>query len=576
MNNICRHGAMGLVFAISSTLWAGEIPGSGGKLDYGTDDLPIPLPIAHNVTPPRTGTLLAAAAAAEKIPFKKMQLLVELGESRMVEGVPTLVASLGDENAGCRANAAVGIAIAGADDTRNEGARKALLADAQLPARLKALGADPDAHVASAALQAQISLQGPGSPAIDAALKSSVAQVLAVAIEAASQPQQAKIIVQRFDSIPVGLRPRAIAALGRSGDTSHAELLIALANGGDVQQAVAACQSLATLAIADAAPHLRRLTDASHPTLRREALRAFGKCAKEGRLELATARLTDADVTVRQAAVEVVGANLTAGAVASIVPHLATDYEPLYRATRTALISAKDDATREMCIQAAGKLLHDASPRRQEDGSYVLGMYRSAHELERQVELLDFSVEKPDWKLIEQVARSVGQIAQQAPRAAIVKLVNARSELIVAQTNSSPAVNAAIIAGGQMGATEILPACDRVLAEDPMRSDTNARLAAAFAIGVAGTPSSPGVDRLFNVLNSPMDAGKIEALKAIGNLKIPGAADRIQSFPTSESYVLQWLIQWATARINGVPAQHPVTMITWSARSSISDVERFQ
>ena len=563
-----------MVFAISSALSAGEIPGSGGKLDYGTDDLPIPRPISRNATPPRTGTLLAAAAAAEKIPFKKMQLLVELGESRMAEGVPTLVAALGDANAECRANAARGIAVAGADDTRNEGARKAMLADTQLPARLKALGADPDAHVASAALQAQISLQGPGSPAIDAALKSPVAEVLAVAIEAASQPQQAKIIAERFDSIPVGLRPRAIAALGRCGDTAHARLLIAQANGGDFQQAIAACQSLGMLAIADAAPHLRRLTDASHPTLRREALRAFGKCAKEGRLEVATARLADADVTVRQAAVEVIGANLAPSAVASIVPHLATDYEPLYLATRAALIAAKDDATRESCIQAAGKLLHDANPRRQEDGSYVLGMYRSAHELQRQVELLDFSADKPDWKLVEQVARSVGRIAQQSPRAAIVKLVNSRSELITAHLESGPAVNAAIIAGGQIGATEILPACDRVLAEDPMRSDTNARLAAAFAIGVVGTPASPEADRLFGVLSSPMDTAKVEALKAIGNLKIPNAASRIQSFPTSDSYVLQWLIQWATSRITGEPAQHPATLITWGARSSISDVER--
>ena len=204
----------------------------------------------------------------------------------------------------------------------------------------------------------------------------------------------------------------------------------------------------------------------------------------------------------------------------------------------------------------------------------MLGMYRSAHRLDRQIELLDVSKDKPDWKLIEQAALSVGRIGQQSPRAAIVNLVKSRGKLLAIDPKAGLAVNAAIIAGGELGADEILPACDSVLAENPMTSDGYSRLASAFAIGAAGTPNSPEVNRLFGLLSSPIESSKLEIVKAIGNLKMPGAEGRIKEFPMSDGYVIKWMIQWATARITGEPAEHPVPVLIWTARSSISDLPR--
>lgn len=69
-----------------------------------------------------------------------------------------------------------------------------------------------------------------------------------------------------------------------------------------------------------------------------------------------------------------------------------------------------------------------------------------------------------------------------------------------------------------------------------------------------------------------MDGAKVEALKAVGNLKFPGGEKKIAGFPGAESHQMQWLAQWVTARITGEPEQHPPTIYTWSARTTITDL----
>jgi HEAT repeat protein len=285
------------------------------------------------------------------------------------------------------------------------------------------------------------------------------------------------------------------------------------------------------------------------------------------RVTLAVGKLDHTDPTVRQAAAEVLGANLNPSVVAPLVAQLPTEYRPLYLATRAALIAAKDEPTRQACIMAAGALLHDANPRRQEDGSYILGRYRSAHELERHIVLLAHESVDTDWALVRQAVESLGLIGRQEARKPIASIVM-QGEALVARGGVA-ALDTAFIAAGRLGATEILPACGGVLATlDPMRADFQRRQAAVFAIGACGTEQSPEVKYVYTVLGSQMDA-KDEAIKAIGNLKLRDGPARLeQGFPMAEAAVNRWMVQWAVARIKGEPAQHPPATYPWTATTT--------
>ena len=69
---------------------------------------------------------------------------------------------------------------------------------------------------------------------------------------------------------------------------------------------------------------------------------------------------------------------------------------------------------------------------------------------------------------------------------------------------------------------------------------------------------------------------KFEAVKALGNLRQHDAVEAFTGFAYSRTAQLQWIIQWATARITGQPEQHPPTPSAWMAETSIRDVSEQQ
>ncbi len=547
----------------------GAIPEGG--LDFGIDGMPIPPALVTNQTSPRTAVLLAEAFTAEKVSFRKAQFLRELGEARMVEGVAAVVAALSDPNAQVRVAAADAIYVLGTDDSRSSSSRGKLLNNADTISRLKALLADADPAARNAALRA-LSQVDPHGNAVKVALQGNDLALLSAAVDCASSAEEGQTLLDRFKTVPEQLRPQAIAAIGRTRPEGAAQHLTDLAlTTLPVPQLAPACQAMGMLNSTQVVSRLTELLGHPHSVVRREATLALGQCAAADTLRpLGVRMLGDGDATVRQAAASVLGRVLTAGVVPLLVPHLDDPYQPLWRAARDTLEHAPAGPTREKVIQAAGGLLDNANPRRRQDGSYLLGRFRSDYRYERHLQLLA----DQDVDLMAQVAESLGLIGRQEARAPIVELAR------VADTQRAGkkilAGVKALIAGGRLGASELIPECVSILEkEEPSQMFPPARTAAAFVIGVTATADSPSVSMLYRVLDSAYDGvpAKFEAAKALGNLRRQDALTVFENpFRGKTSPAMQWIIQWATARITGQPAQHPRTPVPWTAETSIRDL----
>ena len=545
----------------------GAVPEGG--LDYGMEGLPIPAPVFVNQTSPRTVALLVEAFAAEKVPFRRVQFVRELGESRKAEAVPTVVAALSDADDRVRLAAADAIYVLATEDSRSQTSRDTLLNNADAISRLKKLIADADPGVRSAALRAlsRVELKG---EAVNAALKATDQALLSAAVDCATSAEEGQTLLGRLSSVPEPLRPRALAAIGRTGPPAAAQQLAQLATGTmPLPELASACQAMGMLSSADVLPRLTELLGHSHSVVRREAMLALGKCATaETSRQLSIRMLGDSDATVRQAAATVLGRVLTAEVAPALIPHLADPYQPLWRASRDALEHAPAGPVREKVIQLAGELLDNADPRRREDGSYLLGRFRSDHRYERHLQLLT----DENLDLMCQVAESLGLIGRQEARAGIVALAH-----VADAPHAGKKIQAgvkAMIAGGRLGASELIPECMSVLAKIPPGIYPPARTAAVFVIGVTATADSPPANSLYAVLQSSYDgpSTKFEAVKALGNLRQRDALEQFAGFRDSKTAPMQWIIQWATARITGQPEQHPPTPYDWTAETSIRDL----
>lgn len=545
----------------------GAVPEGG--LDFGMEGLPIPAPVFVNQTSPRTVALLVEAFAAEKVPFRRAQFVRELGESRKAEAVPTVVAALSDADNRVRVTAADAIYVLGTENSRSQTSRDKLLNDADAISRLKKLITDTDPAARSSALRA-LSQIAPKGDAVNAALQGNDQALLWAALDCARSAEEGQTLLGRLNTVPEPLRPRAIAAIGRTRPAAAAEQLARLASGSvPVPELASACQAMGMLGSADVLPRLTELLGHSHSVVRREAMLALGQCATaDTSRQLSIRMLGDSDATVRQAAATVLGRVITAEVAPVLIPHLADPYQPLWRASRDALEHAPSGPAREKVIQLAGELLDNADPRRREDGSYLLGRVRSDYRYERHLQLLT----DENLDVMCQVAESLGLIGRQEARAGIAAL---------AQVANAPRAGKkiqagvkALIAGGRLGASELIPECMSILAKEPPGIFPPARTAAVFVIGVTSTADSSAARSLYAVLQSSYDGipTKFEAVKALGNLRQRDALEQFASFRDSKTAPMQWIIQWATARITDQPEQHPPTSYDWTAETSIRDL----
>ncbi len=561
-----------IAMSAASLSLAAILPGSDGKLDFGIEDLPVPPVLVTNTTPPRTAQLLADAYGSRQPSFIRVQCVRELGDTRLAVALPAVKKALSDPDADVRAVAAEALVPLAADEDRSAGSRKAFLADPQAMVSLKGLLNDKAGTVRAAALRAIVAIEGAATPVVAEALASDDPDRLSAAVSLAATPQQGQTIGARLDKMPS--RFAAIRALGRVKAASQRPLLEKLAAGPDVGDAAAACESLGLLGAPESAPLLQQLCSHRHATVRRNAITAMGTCAAvDVRRRQGIAMLADVEPSVQQAAVDVLGANLTPEIVSQVGAKLGHEYKPLYMAARRALSTQTDVATRDACINYAGDLLDNAEGRRREDGSYVLGRYRSLHRLDRHIEIATNPPAKADWGSVAQAVESLGMIADPKAVPAVTAIVKRYDEL-TRSTDAAPSriTVRAFISAGRLGIREILPIAARVLKLDPMTSDTEERAAAAFCIGAAGAADLPGANDLSRVLGNGMDGNKPEVLKAMGNLRLKSALNSMKDFPMSEGALHQWLKQWATARITGQPEQHPRTPENWSARTFYRDI----
>jgi HEAT repeat protein len=286
--------------------------------------------------------------------------------------------------------------------------------------------------------------------------------------------------------------------------------------------------------------------------------------------------LKDSDATVRLAAIQLLTANLAPQVIDPVAAQLSDSYEPIHQAALAALSSSGEVAVRQACIDAAVRLLDDAQAPRRQDGSYVLGHYRSDAALERHIALAAaFDGAKPDWPVVAQAAASLGRIGRPEAKAVLLSLAASKPEKCNnPQTETATAIGNAMVACGQLGEKRVLPACHTALAGNPQMMPSILRTGAAFAIGAVGSEADTGafggvMSGAGATYESP--ATRLEVLRAIGNLRAKSQLDLTKA-ETIRGIEEQWMAHWAHDRITGQATPFQPKPDPWLADVSITDL----
>jgi HEAT repeat protein len=528
------------------------------QLDFGADGLNIPPIVVVNGHTPRTAQLLGDAYRKhDPLLWKRVQLVGELGQTGLLDAEPFLMGAMKDAAPEVRAQAARSAAMI----ERPSGA---------LLANVEKLIADPEPAVRGESVLAAAKIaraQGKQCNAVDHGLADRDTLVVAAAIRSASTLQQATQIARQLASLPADLQIEAAAAIARVHATELAPSLRPMLDG-DITQRIAALRALRDLgntALVDAIA--AKLAD-PHPTVRREALLTFGKLAPGIQREhRGIQMLADTDPTVRESAVIVLTPAPSPQAIAALAAQLDVAYRPLHAAVRQALTSPADASVRDASINLATDLLTNANLRRREDASLVLGNLRSHASFERHVSLLEWDAKDPkqtDWRLVAQAAESLGLIAD--ARAVDPLMILAKSAPDALADLKQPQLNAAsgamanaIVSLARLHHRDVLPEARRILQIDPQRCPRDIRAASAFAVGILADPGKPPGINLLGVYDSIYEAheAKFEALKALGNLRLPTASDRLKEISSTESTPdLRWIAHWSYEHCSGKTAPY--------------------
>ncbi len=566
--------------SLTSIAWCDVVPNSGGRLDYGLEGLDIPLAPLLNDTTPRTTQLLGEALRSATTTAAKVQFICEVGMCQMPESVVIIKPLITDSEPMVRGAVCGAIENLASCPGTTRGLKDAIRKEADLVTALgKVMAEDTDARCRIAALDALVALQGPDSPAILAAVAPRTvpdAGLVARALAHASRPAHLEMIQKLWPSLPESSRVIATVALGRIGDPRGAELVLALAKG-DVPARLAMLDALGGMKATSQVAVVKSGLADPHASVRRAAVGALQTVATpQMRRSQGLSRLKDSDSTVRQAAVTLLGANILPELAKPIASQLSDPYQPLYAAALKALWTSPDPAVRQACIDVAASLLDNPDPRRQQDGSYILGRYRSDAALEKHIELAaTFETPKPDWALVAQAAESLGRIGRPEAKPCVLKLAGLAVEAAhTPQGETAPAIANGMIACGRLGEKGVLPAAHRALGGDPQKMASILRTAAAFAIGAVGTTADTGAfPAIISGGSAPFESPqtRLEVLRAIGNLQ-----DKVNLGVTKATTITsvpeRWMAHWAHDRITGqtTPFTPPPSM--WQADVSITDL----
>jgi len=545
-----------------------------GRLDYGLEGLPIPPAPWRNGTSPRTVQLLGDAVSRAKTLADAVRYTREVAACELASSIAPLKNLMKDSRPEVRAEAIAGFSTLCRSRFTELKLRDAIASDKEIVAAVQAALSDSNASVRAAALNSLVAISGTSEPALERSLaKPEDAEVFRVALRLAATPQHAKAIAGVWSKLDARMQLVAAEALGRCGDAAHAPLAMPLLKGG-IPEKVAGLHALGGMKATEERAAVEGALNDGVATVRREATLALaGVVDADSRRATALRMLKDTDPTVRQAAVTVLANVTTPEVLEPVAGQLGDEYKPLYDAAKSLLSTQKDAAVKQAAIALGAKLLENSSPRRQQDGSFILGAYRSDAALEKHIAIVEGSTaEKPDWQLIAQAADSLGRIGRAEAKPALARLSHeAKKAVKSGDGDYRSAVSYAIISSARLGDASVLPDCQVGTNGSAMTTPVDLRAAGCFGIGLIGSPATAG--SLPGIIAGEMDPleAKLEAVKAIGNLKSKGQLKAL-GHDKMLSHEMLWLAHWARNRSNGEDVPFEPDVVSWRADVSIMDI----
>lgn len=532
-----------------------------GKYGFGTEGIPAPAGVEVVGTPVRAVALLADVYARATDPLTRIQLLRDLGQTRLAEALPHLQKACTDSDPLVRAEAARSIG----ENRRPEGA-----------ALLKPLLSDPDAGVRREVVIAGAKLGDPSFSAVG--FSDTDAGVIAAAIRVASSSDHADALAIRLPNFSPVRQVDAIRAIGRLGaGASHTDAIAGFLSG-NLAQRVSAAEAAGLLKASSLAPRLVALLEDEHPTVRRTSITSLGQVLEpDQKRGHALVMLNDTDPTVRAAAARVLVGAPHVSVVEPLTARLTDRYTPVHDAARDALLAAMTNASSaSVATDAAVRLLSDTAPERRADGSWLLGRRKSSAGLRRHIDLMtDNSL-----LVTAQAAESLGLIGRAEAGDALVSFVTrAKTFYATAPTDENlPIAHAnAIVSAALLGRADVLPPASSMIG-DKLTAPPRPRAAVIWASGFLGDQSV--APRLIQIIRDLMDSGdaKFESIKALGNLRSKTASGLLKPGAIPEMVggddTTNFVAHWAADRIHNTTTPYEPAPVSYTPNLSVRDLTR--
>lgn len=540
---------------------------------YGSQGVVYPPGIPFNQTPPRTVELIAQALRRAKLPSDQAHYLHELGVTRMKQAAPFVATYLDNSDPTLRAVAAGAAGI---------------IADPSLANGVNKLLGDSDPVVRRAALTASLLLtddQAAKSQIIARMLKDEQPSVVIDALSLANASDAVQIAVLLAAARPP-IAAEAIKTLARVHAVAQASVIAPFLKSDDLPVQSAAITAVGQLGDASQLPTIIPLLHAASPSIRRDAMIAFVQLAPEWQQHKVAMEVlaSDPDPTVREAACGTFARYPLASSVDLLVKQLSDPYIPLHDAARAALSHTASDAMTADIISHAVALLHQDNQRRKEDGSYLLGHYRSEAALQDHIALIhgypSGDTGPVDWDLYTQAVRSLGRIGNIKAGPPLIPLLAVAPITMGELMNSRVSLDAeeaALVTVGQLKFTDALPQVWRIVNGDGQIEPKNMRGAAVWALGALTSSNDPKSNEAFIGIvagfKSDSPSAVFEASKWLGLRHVAAAADSLKIAAAQETDPLaRFTAHWAYQKITDTTISYTPPNIPYTPETSIVDL----
>ncbi len=413
--------------------------------------------------------------------------------------------------------------------------------------------------------------------AIIAGVSDDDASVRATALATSINEATDRAIADQIDKLPSPMQAVAVRTLGdrKEAAKSVAPKIAPLLASDNIVSRIAAIDALTGIGVIE---FVQIQTQLAHPhsAVRVATTHAAKVLSATDQIVVAKAALSDKDLSVRTAGA-LLAIESDQSFTETLVAQLSQNYQPLRLAARDALVrlGKTNDAAKPLVLTASEKLLTDATPDRRIDGSYILGQLRSKQGLADHIKLLEDS----DWRVVEQAARSLGQIGDPS---AGDKLVETALRSIEVKSTGQPDMD---LISTQYRAGEQAVLSATAIKHKPVLAATKkfylqkltpggVRNASIYALGLLGQPDQvvtdlrPLLGRIADPEESP--ASISEAIKAMGNAKAKTAIQPLKQLAGREgASEYLYIIHLALNRINETNTPYTPDPVTFEPHTSI-------